>query len=179
MTTPNTDFLLNFRRERIARLQIAARQRAPLTVLPIASLSQSSRQPYGKADSSTPFLMIVALLALATSLFFWNEQRELARRNTEIDRQNRVASQVYHAITRYTDSPNASTDHEARMAIDLASEEHLTENRQVLLSNFYRSAKRCHVGGKYRGSAEDCRQMACNRFSAMSAEQSDDLDNDQ
>jgi uncharacterized protein HemX len=183
MTTPNTDMLLSFHKQRSARYRLASQRLAQaelpvLTVQTMGSLNQSRRRPYGTSGRSLAFLVLVVSLALATTLFFWNQQRELEQRNAEIERQNHVASQVYHAISRYSDAPSALTDHAARVAIDSASEDGLTENRQALLSNFYRSAKRCHVGGKYGGSAQDCRKMAYNRFSAMSAALSDDLDAD-
>jgi hypothetical protein len=125
---------------------------------------------------SKTFSVVVTMLFLATGLLFWTQQRELQKRSAEIDRQNRVASEVYHAVLRYSNSPNARTDYEAQVAINLALEGRLTANRQALLSNFYRSARRCHLGGTYGGSALDCRSMAYNRFSAMNVMLSEDLD---
>jgi hypothetical protein len=119
---------------------------------------------------------VVAVVALGAVIFFWNQQRESAKRAAEVERQNHIASQVYHAIARYTEAPSPMTYHEAKVAMDLAADEGLTENRQALLSSFYRSATHCHAGGKYAGSTQDCRRMAYNRFSAMSAALSDDLD---
>jgi hypothetical protein len=180
MTTTNGDMLLSFHKQRFARYRIASQLLAQpeLAARPIESLNESSLRSRGKTDLSTAFLVVLALLSLATTLFFWNQQRESANRSAEIERQNRVASRVYHIIERYAAAPGAVTFHEAKVAVDLASDEGLTENRQALLSNFYRSAVRCHAGGKYAGSAQDCQRMAYNRFSAMSAALSDDLDAD-
>jgi hypothetical protein len=125
---------------------------------------------------SKSFLVIVALVFLGAGLFSWNEHQELEKRYAEIDRQNRVAEKVYHAIERYANSPSALTERDAKVAIDLASEEKLTENRQALLSNFYRSAKRCHLDGQYTGSAQDCRTMSHSRLSATTAAVSEDVD---
>src|SRR5580658_2026959 len=121
MTTPNTDMLLNFHKQRFARYRLASQRvtwaELPTpTVRPMALLNQSTLRPYGTAARSMTFLVVVALLALATTLFFWNQQRELEQRNTEIERQNHVASQVYHAIARYSDAPSALTDHAAKVA---------------------------------------------------------------
>jgi hypothetical protein len=121
-------------------------------------------------------ILIVVLLLLGTALLFWSEHQETERRYAEIERQNRVAEKVYHAIQRYADSPSGLTEHEAQVALDLASEEKLTDARQALLSNFYRSAKRCHLDGKYSGTAQDCRKMSYNRLSATTAAISEDLD---
>jgi hypothetical protein len=125
---------------------------------------------------SKSFFVIVALVLLGTACFFWNEHQDLARRYAEIDRQNRLAEKVFHAIARYADSPNDLTEHEAKVAIDMASEERLTDNRQALLSNFYRNAKRCHLNGQYNGSALDCRTMSHSRLSATTAAISEDVD---
>src|SRR5580658_5685196 len=139
MTTPNTDMLLSFHKQRFARYRLASQrlaqpQRPTLTAWPAGSLNQSTLRPYGTTDLSKAFLMAVALLALATTLFFWNQQRELEQRSAEIDRQNHAASDVYHAISRFSDAPGSLTEHAARVAINQASEEGLTENRQALLS---------------------------------------------
>jgi hypothetical protein len=82
---------------------------------------------------------------------------------------------VYHAIERYADSPSRITEHEAKVAIDQATEEQLRDSRQALLSNFYRSAKRCHPDGKHTGTAQDCRKMTYSRLSATTAAISEDL----
>jgi hypothetical protein len=178
MPTTRTEFLLSLPEHRIHWLEPMA-----TAILPAGSLNEPGAHPPDRPHRlevpvflSKTFSAVVTALLLATGLFFWTQHEELQKRSAEIDRQNRVASKVYHAIERYTDSPNAWTDHEARVAMDLALEERLTENRQALLSNFYRSARRCHVGGKYGGSTQDCRRMAYNRFSAMNATLSEDLD---
>jgi sensor c-di-GMP phosphodiesterase-like protein len=128
---------------------------------------------------SKPFIVVVALLVVPTVLYFWNDSQESAKRRAEIDRQNRVAEKVYHAISRYADSPNGLTEHEAQVAIDLASEEHLSRNRKALLFNYYISARRCNVFGKYKGIPEDCRKMIPYRTAAFLGATYSGLDTDQ
>jgi uncharacterized protein HemX len=159
MTTTNTEILQNIATQPITWPQAA-----------------SARPHFGPEDVSRGFLAILALLGLATGLFCWNQQRTSEKRSAEISRQNLVAAKVYHAIERYADAPSALNERVAKVALELAPQERLTENRQALLSNFYQTAKRCHLGGKYNGSSQDCHRMNYSRFSARSAAVSEDLD---
>jgi hypothetical protein len=120
------------------------------------------------------FVLAAVLMILPSTFSSWKEHRDAEKRSFEVDRQNRIAGMVFCAIEKYADYPDARTDHEARRAMDMAVDEKLSENRRGLLSNFYRSAKRCHAGG----SALDCHGMSANRISATIALLSTDLDNE-
>jgi hypothetical protein len=121
---------------------------------------------------SKPFLVVVVLLVLPTAFYFWKEKQDSAKRYAEIERQNRVAQKVFNALARFEDSPNGLTAHEASIAMDLASEEHLSNNRRTLLFNYYLSVRRCRLSR----SRKDCNQMLDDHFAAMHTGYSMEID---
>src|ERR1022692_2828181 len=116
---------------------------------------------------SKSFLVVVALLVIPTVYWFWSDQQKKDRRTAEIDRQNRIAEKIYDTIYRFAESPSGVTEHEARIATDLISEEHLSSNRHRLLFEYYLSALRCHLGRKYGGGEKTCRKMLDSQAAAM------------
>jgi len=120
-----------------------------------------------------PLIVTAALLVLGSGLWFWQRHEAHDRHDAEVDRQRKIAGQILDAINRYDHSPNLLTQHDARIAIDRASEENLSNEKHDQLFEYWLS-----VDGCAKGLRNMCSHTTTNWISAMKAADSFQLDHE-
>ena len=134
--------------------------------------------------------VVVVLLVISGGVYFWMAQQEserlrveterknaqIAQEKAEAERQSKVALKAYNAIERFIQSPNLLTDHDASVALDSLSEEHVNRDKISSLKAYYYGLKRCalldemtRVGGGTAGIKQACSEISENRENARNA----------
>jgi hypothetical protein len=105
---------------------------------------------------------VVLVFALAANYLFVYTLNQKAKLDRQ--RQDNLYWKAFNAIVFYGQHPDTATEQKAKIALDEASQNRLSKNRELILQNYFQDLQRC-----YQGEHESCSKANSDMNEAIRA----------
>jgi hypothetical protein len=111
----------------------------------------------------------ILILAVTMLLFLWGISYLLVytlKQNAtrERERRDNVYWAAYNAIEHFGERADEDSEHKAKVALDKARKEGLSQDRQTILQNYFQDLQRC-----YENEPESCKKVNADMNQAIQA----------